>query len=722
MDRRGPGRDRSPGLLGPGWPPGDAPGLFGGGGGDPEPYGLELSGSEAWHRYGGDGYADTFGGIASGLEQHYDPGASSYLNGAPEDPRAVDRELGRCRRSYQEWLELGHVYVNGRRVEIRDLPGRVSHGGGRSPAQVEADTERARGRIAGYLNAGAGIGGVKAVAPVIEPKPPLTRERLGDTFILDGAKVETEGFLRLNADFPGGRSPAQVRQRKRLSDGLTIREMQEHYDQSRIMLLDAEGNPAEKSGHVYYPLPSGDSMIPLPVVSLVQPEAHSRDTHSPGGKFRTGEEHTRGAIAAARLRVEAVTGPGGAATAGGAGGGVESSGDAGSSAVEAQRRARRSARLEAAGMGGGNGAFNLAPVTGSGGVDAVLTTPAKKGPRRPSGPLTAGDGRSGFERRRRTESGQPDEGLFANRQSLRETPGQQAAQGKAAEANTPADRATAAKVVLEFEPIPIDSLPDGIPASGEEAPALGPAQQPQPEPATPAALPTDEEWPPPVRAGDAEPQPQPPKHGPAPPKEEGRIRRLELPGGHDTEPPAPHTGGEFPADMPHAAAARVTTDLDPREYTAHLLDISKPEIYDHQGRPASEKHIRGRSPDVVGDDQGQPLHQAVEFRGRHSESNAGDVQRARAIKPAAVLADRSGRYSPDEKRLAAQVVGAAGGRKSGAARRARVVMLKKPKPVAPQLAGQGRRRRGRTPAFDAPRLPGRRRIRNPIQNPRRRRN
>ena len=257
----GPGRDSSPGSLGPGGPPGDALGLFGGGGGDPEPYGPALSESGAWYGYGGDDYADTFGGIASGSGQHYGPGASSYLNGAPEDPRAVGRELGGRRLSYQEWLELGHVYINGRRVEISDLPGLVSHGGGRSPAQVDADTERARRRIAGYLNAGADLGSVKAVAPVIEPKPPLSRERLGDTFILDGAKVETEGFFRLNADFHGGRSPAQVRQRKRLSDGLTIREMQEHYDQGRIVLLDAERNPEEKSGHVYYPLPSGDSIV-----------------------------------------------------------------------------------------------------------------------------------------------------------------------------------------------------------------------------------------------------------------------------------------------------------------------------------------------------------------------------------------------------------------------------------------------------------------------------
>ncbi len=529
----GPGRDSSPGLFGPGWLSGDPSDLFGGAGGDPEPYGPALSGSVACHGYGGDDYADTFGGIASSSGQRYGPGASSYLNGAPEDPRAVDRGVGRRRLSYREWLELDHVCINGPPVEIRDLLGRVPHGLGRSPAQVEADTERARGRIAEYLNAGADLGCVKAVAPVIEPKPPLTRERLGDASILDGAKVETEEFFRLNAGFPDGRSQAQVRQRKRLSDGLTIREMQEHYDRGRIELLEAEGNPAEKSDHVYYPLLSGDSIVPLPVVSLVQPEAHSRDTHSPGGKFRTGEEHTRGAIAAALLLVEAVTGPGGAAAAGGVGGGLKSSRDAGSSAVEAQRRARRSARLEAAGMGGGNGAFDLAAATGSGGVDYVLTTPAKKGPRQPRDPLIAGDGRSEFAQRRRTEAGQPHERLFVNRQGLQGTPDQPAAQGKASEANTPADRATAAKAVLGLGPLLIDSLPDGIPVDGQEAPALGPGQQPQPEPATPAALPTDEEPPPPVRARDAEPQPQLPKHGPAPPKEEGRLGlpRLELPGG-----------------------------------------------------------------------------------------------------------------------------------------------------------------------------------------------
>ena len=240
---------------------------------------------------------------------------------------------------------------------------------------MEADTERARGRIAEYLNAGADIGGVKAVAPVIEPKPPLTRERLGDTFILDGAKVETEGFFRLNAGFHGGRSPAQVRQRKRLSDGLTIREMQEHYDQGRLVLLDADGNPPEESGHVDYPLPSGDSIVPLPVVSLVQPEAHSGDAHSPGGKFQTSEEQTRRDTEAALL-AEAVTGPGGVAVAEGAGGGVKSSRDAGSSTVEVQRRARRSARLEVAGMGGRNGAYNLPAAPGFAGVDAVLTAPA----------------------------------------------------------------------------------------------------------------------------------------------------------------------------------------------------------------------------------------------------------------------------------------------------------------------------------------------------------
>ena len=417
-----------------------------------------------------------------------------------------------------------------------------------------------------------------------------------------------------------------------------------------------------------------------------------------------------------------MTGPGGAATAGGAGGGVKGSREAGSNAVEAQRRARRSARLEAAGTNGGNGAFNLAPVTGSGGVDAVLTTPAKKGPRLPSGPLTAGDDRSGFERRRRTESGQPDEGLFANRQGLRGTPGQQAAQGKAVEANTPADRATAAKAVLGLGSLLIDSLPDGIPASGEEAPALGPGQQPQPEPATPAAAPMDEEPPPPVKARDAQPQPPSPKHGPPPPKEEERLRRLELPGGHDTEPPASNTGGEFPAEVSHPVTARVTTDSDTGEYTAHLLDTLEPETCDHQRCPASEKHIRGRSPDVVVDDQGQPPHQAIESRGHHLESNTGDAQRAWAVKPAAVLADRSGRYTPEEKRLAAQVVGAAGGRKSGAARRARAMMPKKPKPVAPGPTGQGRRRRDKTQGFPAPRLPGQRRVRNPIQNPRRRRN
>ena len=258
---------------------------------------------------------------------------------------------------------------------------------------------------------------------------------------------------------------------------------------------------------MYYPLPSGDSIVPLPVVGLVQPEAHSRDTHSPGGKFRTGEQHTRGAIAAALLRVEAVTGPGGAATARGAGGGVKGSREAGSNAGEAQRRARRSARLEAAGMGGGNGAFDLAAATGSGWVDYVLTTPAKKGSRQPRGPLTAGDGRSEVVQRRRTESGQPHERQFVNRQGLRGTPGQQAAQGKAVEANTPADRATAAKAVLGFGPLPIDSLPDDNPASGDATPALGPGQQPQPKPATLPPPPTDEEPPPPVRTGDAEPQP-----------------------------------------------------------------------------------------------------------------------------------------------------------------------------------------------------------------------
>ncbi len=394
----------------------------------------------------------------------------------------------------------------------------------------------------------------------------------------------------------------------------------------------------------------------------------------------------------------------------------------GSNAVEAQRRARRSARLEAAGTNGGNGAFNLAPVTGSGGVDAVLTTPARNGLRLPSGPLTAGDGRSEFAQRRRTESGQPRERLFANRQRLQGTPDQQAAQGKAAEANTPADRATAAKVVLGFGSLPIDSLPDDIPASGEEAPALRPGQRPQPEPATPAAAPMDEEPPPPVRVRDPEPQPQPPKHGPAPPKEEERLRRLELPGGHDTEPPASNTGGEFPAEVSHPVTARVTTDSDTGEYTAHLLDILEPETCDHQSRPASEKHIRGRSLDVVVDDQGQPPHQAIESRGHHLESNTGDAQRAWAVKPAAVLADRSGRYTPEEKRLAAQVVGAAGGRKSGAARRASAGMPKKPKPVAPELSGQGRRRRDKTQGFPAPRLPGQRRVRNPIQKPRRRRN
>ena len=67
-------------------------------------------------------------------------------------------------------------------------------------------------------------------------------------------------------------------------------------------------------------------------------------------------------------------------------------------------------------------------------------------------------------------------------------------------------------------------------------------------------------------------------------------------------------------------------------------------------------------------------------------------------------------------------LGAAGGRKSGAARRARAMMPKKPKPVAPGLAGQGRRRRDKTQGFPAPRLPGQRRTRNPFQSPRRRRN
>ena len=125
----GAGPGQQPGSLGTGGPPGDAPGLSEGGGGDPEPYGSAFSEWGAWYGYGGDGYADTFGGIASGLEQRYGPGASSCLNGAPEDPRAVDRELVGRRLSYRERLELGHVYINGRRVEIRDLPDLVSHGG-----------------------------------------------------------------------------------------------------------------------------------------------------------------------------------------------------------------------------------------------------------------------------------------------------------------------------------------------------------------------------------------------------------------------------------------------------------------------------------------------------------------------------------------------------------------------------------------------------------------
>ena len=107
----------------------------------------------------------------------------------------------------------------------------------------------------------------------------------------------------------------------------------------------------------------------------------------------------------------------------------------------------------------------------------------------------------------------------------------------------------------------------------------------------------------------------------------------------------------------------MTTDLDAGEYAAHLPDILESGTRTHQSRPASEEHIRGRGPGVVVDDLAQPQDQAVEFRGHHSEGHTADGQRAWAIKPSAVLADRSGRYTPDEKRLAAQVVGAAGGRK-----------------------------------------------------------
>ena len=260
---------------------------------------------------------------------------------------------------------------------------------------------------------------------------------------------------------------------------------------------------------------------------------------------------------------------------------------------------------------------------------------------------------------------------------------------------------------------------------------VSPVTQPQPSiaGAGPAAATTDAVSPP-----AAEPA--------LVPRRPRRRRRFNLPDSDTKE--IPNTGGPLPAVLADGVAARVTTDLDTGVHTATFLEpIDEVKVVKTQPRPAGAKTIEGRNLEVQINAEAQVAPAPVAAGSEHKIDHGQDVveisadlgpELVGATAPelpalGAILGDKTGAYTPEQKAAAARLMGQAAGKRSAAVRRAKRAAAP-PRPVAPDLGERDRKPRVAGPPgiFDAPRLPGRKQSRpprpkslggrNPIKTPR----
>ena len=283
--------------------------------------------------------------------------------------------------------------------------------------------------------------------------------------------------------------------------------------------------------------------------------------------------------------------------------------------------------------------------------------------------------------------------------------------------------------VLTTTPLNLDlTVPaGGVSPSGQVSPASRP--QPSIAGAGAAAATTDA-----VSLPAAEPA--------SVPRRPRRRRRLNLPDSDSEE--IPNTGGPLPAVLADGVAARVTTDLDTGPHPATLLEpVDEVKVVKTQRRRAGAKIIEGRNLDVQINAKAQVAPAPGAAGSEHKIDHGQDVveisadlgpELVGATAPGlpalgAILGDKTGAYTPEQKAAAARLMGQAAGKRSAAVRQAKRAAAP-PRPVAPDLGERDRKPRVAGPPefFDAPHLPGRKRSRpprpkslggrNPIKTPR----